>query len=75
MIRRIEFWLAGIIRAELQTAVSEIRADILKVKHHVSAESNKPMRLACALCGQMSWKYESLAGKTVCSDCRAKGRE
>lgn len=81
MRKRIENWLAGIIRAELRTVLVEIKehstqlsTQVSSIKSHVSAEAHKAIRKACSACGQMTFKYatDEIAGKIKCLDCLAK---
>lgn len=81
MRKRLENWLASVIRAELRAILVEMKehstqlsTQVSSIKSHVSAEAHKAIRKACSVCGQMTFKYvtDEGVGKIKCLDCLAK---
>lgn len=50
--------------------------DAARAAHAAVHEARKTLRLACSLCGQLTWKFHisSVDKKPVCLDCEAKGK-
>lgn len=87
LIQHVENWIANIVRKELaefaavfgkdfEELTKKITADRDALETHITKEVQKSYRKACALCGQMVWKYESFDtfGRARCMDCSVKGR-
>ena len=78
MLHRIETWIARIVRAEIRSALGEMKAHAddhaNALREHVSSQIKKTIRRPCAACGRMSSSFETVNGVTRCSECIAKGR-
>ena len=64
---------ASALKSHVDGAAEKITTDVAADAKVISLFRHM-QRLACALCGQMSGTYEIIEGKTICLDCRAKGR-
>lgn len=79
MKKRLQTWLASIIREELERVEKSLKLHVADAVAGLKTDTEKifqrSVRMPCRFCGQMTYKHvvDESSGKTKCLDCVAKG--